>query len=52
MDRIPDTVPVVLSEQTMATTFVLLIGTAILGTLLSAAQILRVDPIIALGQQQ
>ncbi|MCC6382066.1 MAG: ABC transporter permease [Dehalococcoidia bacterium] len=50
--RLPDSVPIAFTTGTFVTTSTLLVVTALLGVLVSARQVLKVDPLIALGQQQ
>jgi putative ABC transport system permease protein len=45
-------VPVAFTTQTFIVTAVLLLMTAVAGSLLSGRQVLQIDPIIALGQQE
>jgi putative ABC transport system permease protein len=52
LSRFPDSAPVILEVPTMVITGLLVLLTAAAGTLLSARQVMRIDPIIALGQQQ
>jgi putative ABC transport system permease protein len=48
----PDPVPVAFTTLTFVTTSTFVLMTAVAGSLLSALQVSRVDPMIALGQQQ
>jgi putative ABC transport system permease protein len=50
--RLPETVPVAFTSGTFITTSLALLLTAIVGALFSGRHVVRVDPIIALGQQQ
>ena len=50
--RLPDAVPIAFTNTTFATTAAALLATALVGTAFSARQVAKVDPIIALGQQQ
>ena len=50
--RLPDAVPIAFTTGTFVTTAALLLVTSIVGTAFSARQVIKVDPIIALGQQQ
>lgn len=50
--RLPDAVPIAFTSGTFVTTAALLLVTSIVGTAFSARQVIKVDPIIALGQQQ
>jgi len=50
--RAPDPVPIAFTTGTFVTTSVLLLVMAFLGVLFSGRQVAKVDPIIALGQQQ
>lgn len=52
LQSLPDSVPIAFTSGMFVTTCVALLATALLGALFSARQVLRVDPIIALGQQQ
>lgn len=52
LQSLPDTVPIAFTSGMFVTTCVALLVTALLGALFSARQVLRIDPIIALGQQQ
>jgi len=45
-------VPIAFTNGTIVTTCLLLLVTAIVGAAFSARQVVKVDPIIALGQQQ
>jgi len=49
---VPDPVPVAFTTQTLVVTAGVFLATAVAGSLLSGRQVLRTDPIIALGQQQ
>jgi putative ABC transport system permease protein len=46
-----DVVPIGFTRGSLLTTVVALLATAIVGALVSARQVLRIDPLIALGQQ-
>ncbi|GIW14033.1 MAG: ABC transporter permease [Tepidiforma sp.] len=48
----PDPVPIAFTTGTFVTTSVLLLLMAVVGVLFSGRQVAKVDPIIALGQQQ
>jgi putative ABC transport system permease protein len=50
--QLPTTVPIAFDAGTFITTSIILLVTALVGGLFSARQVVRVDPIIALGQQQ
>lgn len=52
IQRLPDPVPIAFDTRTLVTTAALLLGASIIGSIFSLRQILRIDPIIALGQQQ
>ena len=52
LQSLPDSVPIAFTTSMFVTTCVALLVTALLGAIFSARQVLRVDPIIALGQQQ
>ena len=52
LQTLPDTVPIAFTNQMVVTTSALLFLTAVVGALFSGRQVARVDPIIALGQQQ
>jgi putative ABC transport system permease protein len=52
LQSLPDSVPIAFTSSMFITTCVALLVTALLGALFSARQVLRIDPIIALGQQQ
>jgi len=49
---LPDPVPVAFTARTFVVTSSALLITAVLGSTVSGRQVLRIDPIIALGQQQ
>ncbi len=49
---LPDTVPIAFTNEMLATTSALLFFTGLVGGLFSGRQVARIDPIIALGQQQ
>lgn len=49
---LPDPVPVAFTTQTFINTSTAFLVTAVVGSLVSGRQVLRTDPIIALGQQQ
>ncbi len=50
--RVPDPVPIAFTTGTFVVTSVLLLLMAVVGVLFSGRQVAKVDPIIALGQQQ
>lgn len=50
--QLPESVPIAFTTGTFVTTSLILLATSLLGTAFSARQVLKVDPIIALGQQQ
>ena len=50
--RLPDAVPIAFETGTFVTTSLILLLTAVVGGLFSARQVIKVAPIIALGQQQ
>ena len=50
--RLPDAAPVLVDPRTIALTGTLVVLTAVAGTVFSAHHVMRIDPIIALGQQQ
>ena len=52
LEQLPDPVPIAFTSGTWLTTSLLLVLMSLVGTLFSGRQVLRVDPIIALGQQQ
>lgn len=52
LGRYPDAPPVVVEPWKMGLTGVLVVVTAVAGTVFSARHVMRIDPIIALGQQQ
>lgn len=52
LQQAPDSVPIAFTTGTFITTSVSLLFTALAGAALSGRQVLKVDPIIALGQQQ
>ncbi len=52
LQQLPDPVPIAFTTGTYITTSISLLFAAALGALFSARQVARVDPIIALGQQQ
>jgi putative ABC transport system permease protein len=52
LQSLPDSVPIAFTSRMFVTTSVALLVTALLGAIFSARQVLRIDPIIALGQQQ
>jgi len=52
LGRLPQTVPIAFTGGTFILTSVSLVATGIIGALFSVRQLARVDPIIALGQQQ
>ncbi len=49
---LPDSVPIAFTTSTFVTTSIALLVTAFVGASFSARQVIKVDPIIALGQQQ
>jgi putative ABC transport system permease protein len=52
LQRLPDAVPIAFTTSTYVTTCLALLATAIIGALFSGRQVIKTDPIIALGQQQ
>ena len=52
LQQAPDAVPIAFTTQTFVVTSALLLVMAIVGVLFSGRQVAKVDPIIALGQQQ
>lgn len=52
LNQLPETVPIAFTGGTFVLTSVLIVATGIIGALFSVRQMVRVDPIIALGQQQ
>lgn len=52
LDQLPNPVPIAFTAGTWVTTSILLVLMSLIGTIFSGRQVLRVDPIIALGQQQ
>lgn len=52
LSRLPNAVPIAFTNETYVVTSVLLVAMAVVGSLFSGRQVLKVDPIIALGQQQ
>ena len=52
IQRAPDPVPIAFTGGTFITTSLLLVAMAMVGALFSGRQVAKVDPIIALGQQQ
>lgn len=50
--RVPDPVPIAFTSGTFVVTSLLLLLMAVVGVLFSGRQVAKVDPIIALGQQQ
>ena len=52
LKQLPDPVPIAFTTGTYVTTTSALLFTAIVGALFSGRQVVKVDPIIALGQQQ
>ncbi|MCC7362808.1 MAG: ABC transporter permease [Dehalococcoidia bacterium] len=50
--QLPDAVPIAFTTGTYVTTCVALMVTAVIGALFSGRQVIKTDPIIALGQQQ
>jgi putative ABC transport system permease protein len=52
LSRLPESVPIAFTPGTFLTTSVALLFTSVLGSLFSGHQVAKVDPLIALGQQQ
>ena len=52
LQNLPAPVPIAFTTTAFVITTALMIGTALIGALFSARQAIKVDPIIALGQQQ
>jgi putative ABC transport system permease protein len=52
LQRLPETVPVAFTMRTFVVTSVAMVVTALVGAVFSGRQVAKVDPIIALGQQQ
>lgn len=52
LQRLPEAVPISFTTNTYVTTCAALLITAIVGALFSGRQVIKTDPIIALGQQQ
>lgn len=52
IQQAPNPVPIAFTTSTFVTTSVLLVLMAVVGAMFSGRQVARVDPIIALGQQQ
>jgi len=52
LNRLPESVPIAFTGNTFILTSVLIVVTGVIGALFSVRQMVRVDPIIALGQQQ
>lgn len=52
LQRVPNPVPIAFTTGTFVTTCALLVVTAAIGAAFSGRQVAKVDPIIALGQQQ
>lgn len=52
IQQVPDPVPIAFTTGTFVTTSLLLLAMAVVGALFSGRQVAKVDPIIALGQQQ
>jgi putative ABC transport system permease protein len=52
LNRLPEAVPIAFTGGTFILTSVLIVATGVIGALFSVRQLLRVDPIIALGHQQ
>jgi putative ABC transport system permease protein len=52
LQSLPDSVPIALNTGTFISTGVALLITAVIGSLISGRQVLKVEPIVALGQQQ
>ena len=52
LSNLPDAVPIAFTTGTFVTTSIALLVTAFVGAVFSARQVIKTDPIIALGQQQ
>lgn len=52
LEQLPDAVPIAFTTGTYVVTCLALLVTAVIGSLFSVRQVLKIDPIIALGQQQ
>ena len=52
LNRLPEAVPIAFTGGTFILTSVLIVATGVIGALFSVRQLVRVDPIIALGHQQ
>lgn len=52
LSTVPDPVPIAFTTGTFVVTAAAFLATAVAGSLLSGRQVLRTDPIVALGQQQ
>jgi putative ABC transport system permease protein len=52
LQQLPEAVPIAFTRNTYLTTCGALLGTAVVGALFSGRQVIKTDPIIALGQQQ
>lgn len=52
LNRLPEAVPIAFTGGTFILTSVLIMATGVIGALFSVRQLVRVDPIIALGHQQ
>jgi ABC-type antimicrobial peptide transport system permease subunit len=52
LQQVPNPVPISFTTSTFITTSALLIAMAAVGAAFSGRQVTKVDPIIALGQQQ
>jgi putative ABC transport system permease protein len=52
LNRLPEAVPIAFTGETFILTSVLIVATGVIGALFSVRQLVRVDPIIALGHQQ
>lgn len=52
LDQLPESVPIAFTTGTFVSTSIILILTGLLGAMISGRQVAKVDPIIALGQQQ
>jgi putative ABC transport system permease protein len=50
--QLPETVPIAFTNRTLVITAAVLMLTSLVGAAFSARQVVKVDPIIALGQQQ
>jgi len=52
LQRLPETVPVAFTTRTFVVTSIAMVITALVGAIFSGRQVAKVDPIVALGQQQ